>query len=466
MSRRTRAYRRQFYDIPNHFPVLAAVLRFFRSRMGVAALLLAAMGTFELWRTRGQWAADRVVSALAGAPELAAAVAVGAVCSVLVALSLWRRGYLGGLRLLQDHRDYEREDPVHGVHPAVVSRLWNGCALTDDIVLALLSLASRGYVSLRDGGAAGSRKGDLRIAVDASRDPAVLPPLDRLMFGFLLKESGGGERELALLSLLADKGGRKAPRRHRDFIREFFQEERKEAIESGLFLRHAFEGSGSGYGEGEGRVSGWGFLFCLSIASPAILLVVLYLMGGSVFALFTLPVARWLVFLPWLMYAVLVLLFDMRRSAEGRRVLARCRGLRRWLKDFTLLPDAGATAVAAWGPYAVYAYLLDVSEPGIDELRQLGDRVDRIVADAVCSESLLSDADDEMRDYHRVIQGEPVVFPDEVERGPRFRLRDLFKNHPGGERAKKPARPAGQRLPERHGRASAEDDDGRADSPE
>lgn len=443
MKRGTAARLRHLSNLPNHFPTVGSVAKLFDERAVFAVIFLSIvmiLGTSEIQQELQNQSpsevAQRVVQQITSIPALGMVIIGGVICALLTVLSLWRLGYLGGLRLLRDHGDYERNDPVPGVHPAVVSRLWNGCALLDDVVVALLSLADKGAVKLREipKKTPGYSKSGIDIAIQVVDAPGVLQdPLDALLYSFLMNESADGERTLALSSLLGSGSSRSDSLCHRMFVRDFFVLERELAIQSGLFMRRTLEMGTANYAEKSSiDDTAWKAILTCSVMSPALFLLLLFL-SESVMEFAALPVVRWFPFLPWVVYFLCWVLFDMRRTAAGRRVLARCRKLKRWLKDFTLLAEAEPSAVTAWGPYAVYAYVLDISEVGMKRLRSLGVQVDRVALAAVSSDSWFSSQRDEMADYHRLIQGEPVTFPDEIEKID-IPWRDLFRNGPAYKR--------------------------------
>lgn len=67
---------------------------------------------------------------------------------------------------------------------------------------------------------------------------------------------------------------------------------------------------------------------------------------------------------------IVVSRFMERRTQKGADVYARCKGLRKWLTEFSALDERPAADVKVWGEFMVYAYLFGVAEQAIGELRK------------------------------------------------------------------------------------------------
>lgn len=63
--------------------------------------------------------------------------------------------------------------------------------------------------------------------------------------------------------------------------------------------------------------------------------------------------------------------FMTRRSQEAVDILARCRALKRWFKDFTALDEAVPTDAKVWGELLVYAYLFGVADQVVNDLNRV-----------------------------------------------------------------------------------------------
>ena len=61
--------------------------------------------------------------------------------------------------------------------------------------------------------------------------------------------------------------------------------------------------------------------------------------------------------------------FMDRRTQKGADAFARCEALKRWLKDFSRLKERPVLDIKVWGEFLVYAYLFDVADEVIEELR-------------------------------------------------------------------------------------------------
>ena len=58
-----------------------------------------------------------------------------------------------------------------------------------------------------------------------------------------------------------------------------------------------------------------------------------------------------------------------RRSVRGNNLIARCKALRNWLRDFSSLDERPPTDVKVWGEFMVYAYLFGVADQAIKQLQ-------------------------------------------------------------------------------------------------
>ena len=59
-----------------------------------------------------------------------------------------------------------------------------------------------------------------------------------------------------------------------------------------------------------------------------------------------------------------------RRSVRGNNLVAKCKALRNWLRDFSTLDERPPTDVKVWGEFMVYAYLFGVAKQAIEQLRK------------------------------------------------------------------------------------------------
>ncbi len=59
-----------------------------------------------------------------------------------------------------------------------------------------------------------------------------------------------------------------------------------------------------------------------------------------------------------------------RRSIDGNNLVAHCKALRNWLRDFSSLEERPPTDVKEWGEFMVYAYLFGVAKQAIEQLRK------------------------------------------------------------------------------------------------
>ncbi len=67
--------------------------------------------------------------------------------------------------------------------------------------------------------------------------------------------------------------------------------------------------------------------------------------------------------------------FMTRRSQEAVDILARCKALKRWFKDFTALDEAVPTDAKVWGELLVYAYLFGVADQVVNDLNRVAPEI-------------------------------------------------------------------------------------------
>lgn len=423
-------------NAPNHFPVFSAITSMFRGRtllLLIFIVLLFWTGTTQIRNDLSQatfkeYAAQNL-DLIAASPTYIFVLVSGIASALLLLVLLGGLGYLDAPRWLRGDRGYERDHPIPGVHPVVVSRLWNGCALVDDLVVALLELANKKAISLKIVDFSkdlpkkrSSKKVDYEITVFPYKSESLSDAIDQCLYDFLFEESRAGVDGL-LLSKLLDEKNLVGPRhRQRDFLVDFFRTSYIAALKSGLLSRGRTRSEKSAADLKSGPFSSESArVFMMRFAFVGVMLVP-FLLGMIIFynedinqEIFSMPILRWVFILPWITYFIAGVIFDKKRSAEGRRALSRCHNLKRWLKDFTLLDERDAQGVLVWGKYAVYAYALDVSEKSIKELSVLGSAVDSVVINSVTrKDGLFSTADEyDLDNYHRLIQGDKVYFHDD-----------------------------------------------------
>lgn len=338
------------------------------------------------------------------------------IVTALLVLSLILQGKMGAPRFLGTSGSYERVNPIPNAHPITLSRLWNGCALVDDMILATLALANTGAIQIKatkTPNAYGTLRDDLQITVIPNWQSSLPNTIDIALYDFFLVESDNGQTVLSFLAVFSKENVRVQDSPLREFIVKFFQITRNEAIDSGLFPGNV---KGKAMSLLESAARG---LFAVCISMPIVVNLSGIVMIGYLKALdfSTVDIIVFLVMncIPWLVYALLFLFFDLKRNANGQRMLSRCRYLKRWLEDFTGIRDKPVTpGILFWGEYAVYAYALDAAEASISNLSFCSNSVHLCVAEIIYSreerfpgeeEKLLSNILDG-RAYYQLIQGQ------------------------------------------------------------
>lgn len=79
--------------------------------------------------------------------------------------------------------------------------------------------------------------------------------------------------------------------------------------------------------------------------------------------------------LPGIVVLFVFSFFMTRRSQEAVDILARCKALKRWFKDFTALDEAVPTDAKVWGELLVYAYLFGVADQVVNDLNRVAPEI-------------------------------------------------------------------------------------------
>lgn len=281
---------------------------------------------------------------------LAFVIACGVICVLLIGWAL-RAYFKYGKEYEPDYTgEYWRDVPDPSVHPAVIGRLWRWDRESqDDFTATLMHLAHIGAVRIDSGsypqpGVFGAKEvSDYYItrlpAADAVTDPIDLQAL-ALLFGQVAE---GGD---ALWFGTLKKYGEDHPQEFLDAMQAW-----QGVVSAETNKQDFFELKGKRY---------QGYL--IAVAG-------LVAMAGIAIAVFMSNFIPLIFMLPTAIAIGVIANYLPRRSVRGNNLVAKCKALRNWLRDFSTLDERPPTDVKVWGEFMVYAYLFGVAEQTIKQLQ-------------------------------------------------------------------------------------------------
>ncbi|BAK45741.1 DUF2207 domain-containing protein [Eggerthella sp. YY7918] len=286
---------------------------------------------------------DRVFS-------LAFVIAFGALCVLLILWAL-RAYFKYGKEHQPDFTDeYWRDVPDRSVHPAVIGRLWRWDRESqDDFSATLMHLAHVGAVRIDSGtypepGLFGPKEvADYYI----TRLPAaneLSDPIDQMTLSILFNDIAEGRDALWFGTI--KKYGEDHPQ---EFINAM--EQWQGIVSAQTNAQDFFEAKGKRY---------QGYLIAAAVVVAVAGFVSGVLLENFIPIIFTIPTAIAL---------GVIANYMPRRSVYGNNLVAKCKALRNWLRDFSSLDERPPTDVKVWGEFMVYAYLFGVAEQAIKQLQ-------------------------------------------------------------------------------------------------
>ncbi len=288
---------------------------------------------------------DRVLS-------LAFIIGCGVVCVLLIAWALWSYFRFGKEHEPDFTEEYWRDVPDPSVHPAVIGRLWRWDRESqDDFTATLMHLSHVGAIRIDRGSYEKPKKfGGTETVEDyyLTRMPAVADtmtnPIDTQTLGLLFGTIAGGRDSLWFGTI--QQYGKDHPD---DFVSSM---KGWQGILSAETNRcDFFEAKGKRY---------QGYLVALAIV------VALAGVGIGVMTENFIP----LVFmLPTAIALGVIGNYMPRRSVAGNNLVAKCKALRNWLRDFSSLDERPPTDVKVWGEFMVYAYVFGIAKQVMHELQ-------------------------------------------------------------------------------------------------
>lgn len=279
-------------------------------------------------------------------------IGCGVICVLLIAWAL--RAYF---KYGKEHKpsftdEYWRDVPDPHVHPAVIGRLWRWDRESqDDFTATLMHLSHLGAIRIDSGSYDKPKSLGRTEKVDdyyLTRMPAVADkitdPIDRAALDLLFDTVAGGQNSLWFGSI--ETFGKDNPERFVDELRTW-----QGVVSAQTNREDFFEAKSKRY---------QGYLIMLAVVVGIAGLAIGFFMGNFIPLIFMLPTAVALGvignYLP-------------RRSVEGNNLVAKCKALRNWLRDFSALDERPPTDVKVWGEFMVYAYLFGIAEQVMKELQ-------------------------------------------------------------------------------------------------
>ena len=284
--------------------------------------------------------------------SLAFVIGCGVLCVLLIAWALWSYFRYGKEHAPSFTDEYWRDVPDPRVHPAVIGRLWRWDRESqDDFTATLMHLSHSGAIRIDRGTYQDQKSFGRTEAVEdyyLTRVPAVADavenPIDRqaldLLFGTI---AAGGD---SLWFGTIEQYGKDHPEEFLDAMKSW------QGIVSAETNRwDFFEVKGKRY---------QGYLVTLAILVGVAGLGIGLVMDNFIPLIFMLPTAIAL---------GVIGNYMPRRSVEGNNLVAKCKALRNWLRDFSSLDERPPTDVKVWGEFMVYAYLFGVADQAIKQLQ-------------------------------------------------------------------------------------------------
>lgn len=240
--------------------------------------------------------------------------------------------------------------PQKELHPALIGRLWRWNRESEaDLTATIMHLQDIGAVRIGSGsyqvaeGAAEKKKRDVCITKLVS-ESELSDPIDRETFKLLFDCIGEGQGSVWLGSVSE------------------YSKNHSQALVDGMKHWQAVlseEVAKRGFFEEEGqRLRRWIWI------ATIILLVLMLGMWPSADNM--LPV---MMGVPTAVAMVFIGNNMPRRSEEGNNIVARCKALRNWLRDFGALDGKVPADEKTWSELMILAYLFGVSDRAVDQLR-------------------------------------------------------------------------------------------------
>lgn len=288
---------------------------------------------------------DRVLS-------LAFIIGCGVVCALLIAWALWSY-FRHGKEHAPDFTDeYWRDVPAPDVHPAVIGRLWRWDRESqDDFSATLMHLSHIGAIRIDKGTYEQDKSFGRSETVDdyyitrvSAVERTVTDPIDLAALNFLFGTIAAGGDSLWFGTI--EQYGKKNPEKFIEGMKSW------QGVVSALTNKQDF------FEQKSKRYRGYLIAAAVLVAIAGIGIFIL--MSNFIPLIFMLPTAIAL---------GVIANYMPRRSVWGNNLVAKCKALRNWLRDFSTLDERPPTDVKVWGEFMVYAYLFGVAEEAMKALQ-------------------------------------------------------------------------------------------------
>ena len=284
--------------------------------------------------------------------SLAFVIACGVICVLLLAWAL-RAYFKYGKEYAPGFTDeYWRDVPEKDAHPATIGRLWRWDRENQsDFTATLMHLSHIGCVRIDKGsyeepGFLGAKKSvdDYYLTMTSEADSADLNPIDRAALKVLFRKVAGGKDSLWFGTI--QQYAKDHPQEFVDMMKDW-----QGVVSAETNKRDFFEAKAKRYQS---------LLFAVAIITAVAGIGIWLLMDNFIPLLFMIPTAIAL---------AIIANYMPRRSREGNDLVAKCKALRNWLRDFSSLDERPPTDVKVWGEFMVYAYIFGIAEQVIKELQ-------------------------------------------------------------------------------------------------
>lgn len=297
----------------------------------------------QTWADRAN--TDRMLS-------LAFIIGCGLICVLLVAWGLWSYFRYGKEHTADFTDEYWRDVPQKDVHPAVIGRLWRWDRESqDDFTATLMHLSHIGAIRIDKGsyekpGSFGKTETveDYYLTRVTAIADAVTSPIDRQALRLLFKTVSDGKDSLWFGSI--EQYGKDHPEEFLDKLKEW-----QGIVAAETNRQDYFEIKGKRY---------QGYLLALTVILVIAGLAIWLMMNNFIPLIFMVPSAIAL---------GVIANYMPRRSVKGNNLVAKCKALRNWLRDFSSLEERPPTDVKVWGEFMVYAYLFGIAKQVMEELQ-------------------------------------------------------------------------------------------------
>lgn len=294
----------------------------------------------------------------AEARHFQALVFIGVFC--LIALAFIVFCFVVWRSVGKDHKptqslDYWRDVPQKGVHPAVISLLWNGkLGKSNAMTATILHLAHVGALTIGTVPQESGNKKKNEVAYYIQKNPNAESKLsndiDRKMMTLLFDQiasetSYRGDSQTLLLSQVAEYG-KDHPQEYTDAVDVWWG-----MVEAHYNVQDYYEAAGDRWR---------GIIWTAS--------VIIFILG----AMATFALENFIPGIAGFVAAVAGFSFGQitrRKTQQGTDVYERCRALKQWFLHFSSLDERPPTDVIVWGEFMIYAFILGVAKEAIAQLR-------------------------------------------------------------------------------------------------